>query len=124
MNAAVLLRSSKRKKIVMLGIALSILLVLIGARPAAAACLALVESGTTATSVETTVEPDGTVTPQIVTWTPYDSFKITSAANCQARMNSLKAMRPDITRWKCERRANITCPVTYYWFVMVGSNGV
>lgn len=36
--------------------------------------------------------------------------------------DSLKAMRPDITRWKCERRANITCPVTYYWFVMVGTN--
>lgn len=122
MKSATLTRSSRRGKIAMAGVALALLLVMAGARPAAAACLALADAQPATTSVESAVSPDGTVTPQVVTWTPYDNFKITSSANCQSRMAYLKGVRPDITRWKCERRATLTCPVSYYWLVMVGTN--
>jgi hypothetical protein len=57
----------------------------------------------------------------LIRWLPYDSFKITSAGNCTARMNALKALAPDIKHWKCELAGYTqTCPSKPYWFVYAG----
>lgn len=120
-------------RILLLSVVAPFLVVLLaGARPAAAAAAcAAVDSAThvasqqqTPTSVsEAVFTTNDSVTPLILTWTPYDGAKITSSGNCAARMSHLKGARPDIKSWKCERFYVPACPTGYYyWMVMVGTN--
>ena len=57
------------------------------------------------------------VSPQILTWSPYDSSHITTEAKCKARMNYLIKVQPSFA-FKCEEFVSNTCPSSTYWMVM------
>lgn len=138
MNESIALRT--RKGLIPLAVLATILVaLLVGARPAAAAaaCAAAENAQAEVAQLHVASEPQGIdersavdtddggviVTPQVITWTPYDGFHITSSANCQSRMAYLKKVAPDFKSWNCQRFYVPGCPTGYYyWMVMVGTN--
>ena len=122
-----LIRSVRvRGRFASLGATAVALLTLALAQPAAAACVTTSSDSSAVTQTSSTpmATIGGIVTPQMITWTPYDYAKITSSSNCIARMNWLKGAGPDITHWKCESFTIPGCPPKVYWMVMVGTNGI
>jgi hypothetical protein len=78
-------------------------------------------SASSASASQVTPTPE-TEPERRATWTPYDNFQITSAANCESRRNWLIANVAWINQ------SNSTCtrfgypatnPPKYYWLVMV-----
>lgn len=62
-------------------------------------------------------------TPRMINWTPYDGSRISTLGNCNARMNWLKTVRPDIRHWTCQSFETPACPKPLrFWMVMVGTN--
>lgn len=100
-----------------LAIAVIALSFFIGVAPSASATPAASHSGALVGA------PHGVSTqPDVLNWTPWDGFKITTLAKCKSRMAYLQKLYPDL-HFMCDGPYYTdTCPPQKYWLVYVGSH--